>query len=75
MKDQVAKQDRIKVALYNLTADPNERNDLSSKYPDVVQKLKERMTYYVKSTVTPLNKPPDPEARKAAEKNDCWGPW
>lgn len=73
--DQVTKKDRIEVALYNLTADPNERNDLSSKYPDVVQKLKERMDYYVKGTVTPLNKPPDPEAREAAKKNDCWGPW
>ena len=48
---------------------------MSSKYPDVVQKLKERMEYYVKGTVTPLNKPPDPEAREAAKKNDCWGPW
>jgi len=73
--DQVAKNHRIEVALYNLTADPNERNDLSSKYPDVVQKLKERMDYYVKSTVTPLNKPPDPEAREAAKRNKCWGPW
>ena len=63
------------MALYNLTADPNERNDLSSKYPDVVEKLKERMAYYVKSTITPLNQPPDPQARKAAEKNGCWGPW
>jgi len=27
-------------------------------------------------TVTPLNNPNNPEARKAAEKkNDCWGPW
>ena len=27
-------------------------------------------------TVTPLNKPNNPEARKAAEKeNDCWGLW
>jgi len=48
---------------------------LSSKYPDVVQKLKERMAYYAESAVTPLNKPKDPEARKTAEKNDCWGPW
>jgi len=65
----------IEVVLYNLTADAHGYNDLSSKYPDVVQKLKERMAYYERSTVAPLNKPHDPEARKAAERNDCWGPW
>ncbi|XP_078343238.1 arylsulfatase B-like isoform X2 [Oculina patagonica] len=75
LSDQDAKPNIIKVALYNLTADPYERNDLSTKYPDVVQKLKERMAYYVKSTVTPLNQPPDPQARNTAEKNGCWGPW
>ncbi|KAL9988762.1 hypothetical protein ACROYT_G003245 [Oculina patagonica] len=67
--------ERIEVALYNITADPNERNDLSSKYPDIVQKLKDRMAYYVKSTVTPLNQPPDPQARETAEMTGCWGPW
>ncbi|XP_068732424.1 arylsulfatase B-like [Montipora capricornis] len=67
----------IQVALYNITADPNEHNDLSnsSKYLDVVAKLKKRMVYYVKSMVQPLNKPSDPQARVFAEKNGCWGPW
>ena len=66
---------RLEVALFNLTTDPNERNDISSKYPDVVQKLKKRMEYYLQSTVPPLNKARDPKAREAAMKNGCWGPW
>ena len=36
---------------------------------------KERMQYYINSTVPPINKPSDPQARKAAEKTGCWGPW
>ena len=67
--------ERTEVALYNLTADPYERNDLSNKCPDVVSKLKERMQYYVNSTVPPINKPSDPQARKAAEKTGFWEPW
>lgn len=69
------KSERIEVALYNVTTDPNERNDLSSKFPDIVKKLKERMEYYISSTVTPLNQPRDPQAREAAKRNCCWGPW
>jgi len=61
------------VALYNLATDPNKRDDISNKYPDVVKKLKARMTYYLNSTVPPLNQPP--QAREAAEKTGCWGPW
>ena len=78
IQDEHAKRqetERIEVALFNLAADPNEHDDLSSKYPDVVKKLKERMVYYLNSTVPPLNKPPDPQARVAAEKTGCWGPW
>ena len=67
--------ERIEAALYNLTADPYERNDLSTKYPDVVGKLKERMQYCINSTVPPINKPSDPQARKVAENAGCWGPW
>lgn len=65
----------IDVALYNITADPEERHDLSSKLPDVVEKLKERMKYYAKSAVAPGFKPSDPNAIKQARKNGVWGPW
>ncbi|XP_015775079.1 PREDICTED: arylsulfatase B-like [Acropora digitifera] len=65
----------LDVALYNITADPEERNDLSQVLPDVVKKMKERMDYYINSSVPPLFKGPDPNALKIARKNGIWGPW
>ena len=32
--------------LFNITADPNERNNVADKYPEVVEQLKERIEYY-----------------------------
>ncbi|XP_078344679.1 arylsulfatase B-like isoform X2 [Oculina patagonica] len=65
----------IKVALYNITADPNEHVDLSTKLPDVVKKLQDRVQYYMKGMVPPLNKPSDPKAMKVAKERGYWGPW
>ncbi|KAK2567023.1 Arylsulfatase B [Acropora cervicornis] len=65
----------LDVALYNITADPEERNDLSQVLPDVVKKMKERMDYYINSSVPPLFKGTDPDALKIARKNGIWGPW
>lgn len=65
----------IEVALYNITADPNERIDLSGTRLDVVAKFKEKIANYARGMVRPLNKPSDPQARKTAKKNGCWGPW
>ena len=63
------------VVLYNITADLEERHDLSSQLPDVVEKMKERMKFYEKSAVPPAFKPADPNALKQARKNGIWGPW
>jgi len=65
----------IKVALYNITADPTEHNDLSQKFPDVVKKLQERLEFYKKTAVPPLNKPVDIQAWVVAKKNGIWTPW
>ena len=65
----------INVALYNITADPYEKNDLSKKCPDEVKKLQDRLKYYMKGLVPPPNEPPDPEARRVAMENDAWTPW
>lgn len=65
----------IKLALYNITADPTEHIDLSQKLPDVVSKLQERLQFYKQTAVSPLNKPADPEAWVVARKNGCWTPW
>lgn len=65
----------IKVALYNITADPTEHVDLSQKFPDVVNKLQERLEFYKKTAVPALNKPADSQAWDAARKNGIWTPW
>jgi len=66
---------KIKVALYNITADPTERVDLSKELPDVVKKLSDTVQYYMKGVVTPLKKPGDPMARRMARETGYWGPW
>ena len=65
----------IEVALYNVTADPTEHNDLSETLPDVVQKLQDRLEFYKRSAVLPLNKPADSQAWDVARKNGIWTPW
>ena len=65
----------IKVALYNITADPTERTDLSQTFPDVVKKLQQRLEFYKKTAVPPLNKPADSQAWEVARKNGVWMPW
>ncbi|KAL9987433.1 hypothetical protein ACROYT_G001741 [Oculina patagonica] len=67
--------DVIDVALYNVTADPKEHEDLSEKLPDVVKALKERVQYYMKGVVPPLNKPLDSKAFIKAESEGVWTPW
>ena len=65
----------LDVVLYNITADPEERHDLSSELPDVVEKMKERMKFYERNAVPPAFKPGDRNALKKARKNGIWGPW
>ncbi|XP_078360451.1 arylsulfatase B-like [Oculina patagonica] len=65
----------IKVALYNITADPTEQEDLSTKLPDVVKKLQDRVQYYMESLVPPVNKRPDPIAMVVARHRGYWAPW
>ena len=42
--------------------DPNEHNDLSKQYPDVVKELKAKLEEYKKSYVPPKKPPIDPKA-------------
>ena len=66
---------KIKVALFNITADPTEHVDLSTKLPDVVKNLQDRVQYYMKALVPPLKQPPDPKASEIAQEKGYWGPW
>lgn len=63
------------MALYNITADPEERNDLSTRLPDVVTTLKKRVDFYMKGVVPSLKTAPDKKAKQTAERNGYWGPW
>lgn len=65
----------IKIALYNITADPNEHNDLSHKLPEEVQRLQRRLEFYKKAATPPLNQPADNKAWDVARKNGIWTPW
>ena len=66
---------KVDVALYNITADPYERHDLSSELPHVVDELQARVTFYMKSMEPPANKPRDPKAVQVAKENGAWSPW
>ncbi|KAL4219483.1 hypothetical protein ACF0H5_022061 [Mactra antiquata] len=46
--------------LYDLTVDPNERNDISKQHPDIVKELKDKLDEYRKSYVTPVPDTPVP---------------
>ena len=65
----------IDVALFNITADPDEHFDLSKKLPDVVKSMTARVDFYKKGTVPQINQPNDREALRTAEKNGIWTPW
>lgn len=62
-------------ALYNITADPEERHDLSAKYPDVVQKLFSRLKFHNSTAVKSRLQPEDPESLRVAARYGRWEPW
>ena len=60
--------------LFNITADPNERNNVADQYPDKVDELRERIEYYNSTHIEQLDPPLDPNS------NPCyfggvWTPW
>ncbi|CAH3147021.1 unnamed protein product [Porites evermanni] len=65
----------VDVALYNITADPYEKYDLSKKFPDMVKKFQDRVQSYMSGALPPANKPGDPKARQVAKENGAWTPW
>jgi len=40
--------------LFNITADPNERNNVADKYPEVVNQLKVKIEYYNSTHVSQI---------------------
>ncbi|ELU01579.1 hypothetical protein CAPTEDRAFT_176799 [Capitella teleta] len=60
--------------LFNVDADPNETNDLSAVYPQIVDQLLERLCQY-NATSVPVRFPPlEPESNPAFH-GGAFGPW
>ena len=66
--------DKNSVFLFNITADPEERTDVSSQYPDVVDELMARLEMYNATAVPPRYPAPDPKSNPALYGN-VWTPW
>ncbi|XP_063047336.1 arylsulfatase I [Engraulis encrasicolus] len=62
------------VWLFNVTADPYERFDLSDVRPEVVRMLMERIAEYNRTAVPPQNPPDDPLADPQLH-GGVWTPW
>lgn len=62
------------VWLFNITADPSEKVELSSQHPEVVDQLIEKLAMYYKSSV-PSNFPNQTLSADPALHNDLWEPW
>ena len=72
---QDQKTNIVELALFNISADPTERNDLSRRHPDIVRQLKARIHEYQKTAVPPGIVPDDIMALVFAVKNKAWVPW
>lgn len=62
------------VWLFNITNDPDESNDLSDIYPEVVKQLLERLAYYNSTAIPPVYPPSDPRSNPKFH-GGVWGPW
>ena len=62
------------VWLFNITADPNERNNVAHMYPTVVQQLKDRIEHYNATHIEQLDPPVDPKS-DPANFGGVWTPW
>lgn len=60
--------------LFNITADPYERVDLSKKYPEVVKQLLRKLAQFNKSAVPVRYPPKDPRSNPKLN-GGVWGPW
>ncbi|XP_029134702.2 arylsulfatase I-like [Labrus bergylta] len=62
------------VWLFNITADPCERQDLADQRPDVVQQLLARLVHY-NQTAVPVYFPPDDPRANPELHEGAWVPW
>ncbi|KAK3524232.1 hypothetical protein QTP70_023597, partial [Hemibagrus guttatus] len=67
-------KEKKSIWLFNITADPCERNDLTENRPDVVKKLLRRLAFY-NSTATAVRYPPDDPRANPQNNGGAWRPW
>uniref|UniRef100_A0AAY4CJS9 Sulfatase N-terminal domain-containing protein n=1 Tax=Denticeps clupeoides TaxID=299321 RepID=A0AAY4CJS9_9TELE len=67
-------QTRKSLWLFNVTADPYERNDLSAVRPDVAKQLLARLAYYNRTSV-PVRYPTEDPRAEPRFNGGAWGPW
>lgn len=72
---QDQKTNIVELALFNVTADPTERHDLSRSHPDIVRRLMARIHVHRKTAVPPGIVPEDIMALVEAMRNKAWVPW
>ncbi|CAH2276008.1 arylsulfatase I [Pelobates cultripes] len=60
--------------LFNITADPYERHDLSAVKPDIVKELMIRLSYY-NHTAIPVRYPAEDPRGNPDLNGGAWGPW
>ena len=60
--------------LFDVKADPEERKDLSTVYPQIVKLLLSRLAQYNATAVPALYPPPDPRAAPELH-GGVWRPW
>ena len=60
--------------LFNITADPDEKFDLTDKYPSVVKMMLGKLDEYYQTIVPVIYPDPDPNC-DPAKRGGVWGPW
>ncbi|KAK5860392.1 hypothetical protein PBY51_021873 [Eleginops maclovinus] len=65
---------RKNIWLFNITADPCERQDLAEQRPDVVRRLMVRLAFH-NQTAVPVYFPPDDPRANPSRHSGAWVPW